>query len=113
ELLEFSLSSFPRQLSGDFSEALQNIAIVQAQKIVKLFCPVPHIHDLSCARLELGEVQILGDNQVEQFHLLLVEIIIRYVNVVFAYFGATPRREAHIRLGSIGTLSNDLGCSMS
>lgn len=76
ELVLFGLSLGQGRFMGDGTGMGQELAVAQLQKIVEFDDPVAHGHRFSTAGLQLGEIQVSGDNQVQRFDFLMGQVVL-------------------------------------
>ena len=94
---------------------MQHFFLVKLQKRIQPCDPIPHIHDVSTARLSLGIIQIHRDDFVQASHLSFIQIVFRYHNIGFSDSAARcifPCCKPHIRFRAVCPVIDDLRCGV-
>ena len=52
----------------------ENVPLAEAKEIVELLNPVAHVHAFAGPGLELGEIEVLVDDEIEQGDLFFGEV---------------------------------------
>lgn len=60
-----------------------------------------------------GVVEICGDDTLQRLHLFLVEIVLGGGDVLLTDALTLPRRQAHIRQGSVGSYADQFYCGVA
>lgn len=106
KLAKFSLGLALGEFHRNAASALQNLAVVQSQESFKLGDPVLHAHCHSAGGLTFGKDQILFRQVIEGAQFVFGQVVLRNTHVALADSFALPRREAHVRLRTVGPVGN-------
>lgn len=95
---------------GEGAGVVEELAAADFEEVVELGDPVAHGHGAALEGLELGVLDVEGDDAVEDLELVCGEVVFGDGDVVFADDAAgAGGLQAHVGLGGIGPLGDDFG----